>query len=104
MRDRLREHGVDVVLVDAGVIGEPLVEPDIGARRGRGRGRARTSVRCAAAGDRGAAVAAMARGAAAIVRRLHAEGRLDGILALGGTGGTSIVTPRCGRCRSASPS
>src|SRR3972149_6544512 len=31
-------------------------------------------------------------GAAAVVRRLHAEGRLDAIGALGGTGGTAIAT------------
>ena len=34
----------------------------------------------------------MGRGAAEIVRRLHAEGRLDAIGALGGTGGTAIAT------------
>jgi uncharacterized protein (UPF0261 family) len=33
----------------------------------------------------------MARGATAVVRRLHAEGRLDGILGIGGSGGSSIV-------------
>ena len=27
--DRLREHGVDVVLVDAGIVGEPLTTPDV---------------------------------------------------------------------------
>ena len=46
----------------------------------------------AAEGDRGAAVEAMARGAAAVVKRLHAEGRLDGVAALGGSGGSSIAT------------
>jgi uncharacterized protein (UPF0261 family) len=46
----------------------------------------------AAAGDRGAAVETMARGAAEIAKRLHAEGRLDGILALGGSGGSAIAT------------
>jgi uncharacterized protein (UPF0261 family) len=34
----------------------------------------------------------MGGGAAAVVRRLHAEGRLDAIGALGGTGGTAIAT------------
>ena len=29
LRDRIREHGVDVILVDAGIMGEPLVEPDV---------------------------------------------------------------------------
>ena len=46
----------------------------------------------AAAGDRGAATAAMGRGAAALLTRLHAEGRLHGVLGIGGSGGTSIVT------------
>jgi uncharacterized protein (UPF0261 family) len=78
LRDRLREHGVDVLLVDAGV-NEPLVEPDIALER-------------AEYGDRGAAVEAMAERAEEAVRRLHGEGRLDGILALGGSGGTAIAT------------
>jgi uncharacterized protein (UPF0261 family) len=81
LRDRLREHGVDVLLVDAGV-NEPLVEPDV----------PRHEVARVEYGDRGAAVEAMARGAEAVVRRLHEEGRLDGILALGGSGGTAIAT------------
>lgn len=34
----------------------------------------------------------MARGAAEVVRRLYARGRLHGVLALGGSGGTSIAT------------
>ena len=50
LADRLREHGVDVVLVDAGIVGEPLAAPDVtrdevargGRRRRRGaRGRGR---------------------------------------------------------------
>ena len=34
----------------------------------------------------------MAEGAASLIRRLHREGRLDGILGLGGSGGTALVT------------
>ncbi|HEY4702641.1 MAG TPA: Tm-1-like ATP-binding domain-containing protein, partial [Streptosporangiaceae bacterium] len=45
-----------------------------------------------AARDRGAAITAMAEGAEVVIRRLYEEGRLDGALALGGTGGTSIAT------------
>src|SRR5262249_52327201 len=48
--------------------------------------------RLAEAGDRGAAVDAMARGAAALVARLHGEGRLDAIVGLGGSGGSAIAT------------
>jgi uncharacterized protein (UPF0261 family) len=90
LRDRLREHGVDVVLVDAGV-NEPRIEPDI-SRVEVARAAGGDVAKLAAAGDRGAAVTAMAEGAEAVVLRLHAEGRLDGILALGGSGGSSIAT------------
>jgi uncharacterized protein (UPF0261 family) len=34
----------------------------------------------------------MAEGAAELLKRLHAEGRLDGVLGLGGSGGSSLVT------------
>ncbi len=91
LRSRLREQGVDVVLVDAGVMGEPLAEPDIG-REEVGRAAGAEVTELAATGDRGAAVETMARGAAEIVKRLRAEGRLDGILGLGGSGGSAIAT------------
>jgi uncharacterized protein (UPF0261 family) len=79
---RLLEHGVDVLLVDAGV-NEPSIVPDI----------PRTELASGVEfGDRGAAVTAMAEGAERVVLQLHAEGRLDGILALGGSGGSSIAT------------
>ena len=42
--------------------------------------------------DRGDALAAMTAGATSILRRLHAEGRVDGVIALGGTGGTSVAS------------
>jgi uncharacterized protein (UPF0261 family) len=45
-----------------------------------------------AANDRGTAIAAMAAGLGAVVRRLHAEGRLDAILGLGGGGGSALLS------------
>jgi uncharacterized protein (UPF0261 family) len=89
LRDRLREQGVDVMVVDAGVF-EPLAAADVpqeevAAAAGADVGALRE------AGDRGAAVDTMARGAAEVVRRLHEEGRLDGILAVGGSGNSSIA-------------
>jgi uncharacterized protein (UPF0261 family) len=88
--DRVREHGVEVLLVDAGILGEPHATPDIG----RDEVAAAAGVDVAslvAANDRGAAIDAMARGAAKLVLRLHAEGRLDGILGLGGSGNSTII-------------
>jgi uncharacterized protein (UPF0261 family) len=91
LRDRLVGHGVDVLLVDAGVKGEPLAEPDV-SRAEVARATGADIEELAGAGDRGAAVETMARGAAEVVKRLHGEDRLDGILALGGSGGTAIAT------------
>jgi uncharacterized protein (UPF0261 family) len=91
LRDRLLEHGADVILVDAGVQGEPAIEADI-TRQEVAQAAGADVGELAAAGDRGAAVETMARGAAAIVERLYEEGRLDGVVGMGGTGGTSLVT------------
>jgi uncharacterized protein (UPF0261 family) len=91
LRERLREHGVDVVVVDCGIMGEPSTEPDV--RREEVAAAIGADVHALAeAGDRGAAVAAMADGAAAVVTRLYGEGRLDGILALGGSGNSALAT------------
>jgi uncharacterized protein (UPF0261 family) len=91
VRERLRAHGVDTLLVDAGVLGEPQAKPDV-TREEVARAAGADVHALAAAGDRGAAVETMSRGAAEIVTRLHGEGRLDGLLALGGSGGTAVAT------------
>jgi uncharacterized protein (UPF0261 family) len=90
LRDRVREHGVDVLLVDVGVY-PPQIEPDI-SREEVARAGGEDSGALAEAGDRGAATAAMGRGAAALLQALHDEGRLQGVLGIGGSGGSSIVT------------
>ncbi len=91
MRDRIRARGVDVVLIDAGILGEPLTEPDVSHQEVAAAVGADVKA-LAAANDRGAAIEVMARGATEVVLRLHAEGRFDAIGALGGTGGTTIAT------------
>jgi len=92
LRERLRESGVDVLIIDAG-INEPIgLEADV-SREEVARAAGADAAALAAAGDRGAAVTAMAAGAEAIVRELYAARRFDGILALGGSGGSSIAAP-----------
>ena len=90
VRDRLLDLGVAVLLVDAGIDDPVGVQPDVARDAVAEAGGARIE-ELASAGDRGAAVEAMARGAAGVVRRLFDEGRFDGILALGGSGGSSIA-------------
>jgi uncharacterized protein (UPF0261 family) len=91
LRDRIRERGVEVLLIDAGILGEPLTEPDV--TRQEVAAAAGADVQALAdARDRSAALEAMSNGAAEIVLRLHAEDRFDAIGALGGTGGTVLAT------------
>jgi uncharacterized protein (UPF0261 family) len=91
LRDRVREHGCDVVLVDAGILGEPLVAPDV--TREEVAAAAGADVReLAAAGDRGAAVETMSRGAAAVLLRLQDDGRLDGVASVGGSGNAALAS------------
>ena len=90
-RDRLRARGHDVLMMDIGVLSDPPLAPDIGAEEvARAGGGDLASLR--AAGDRGGAVEVMLQGARSLVPRLFAEGRFDGVLGLGGGGGTSMVT------------
>jgi uncharacterized protein (UPF0261 family) len=91
VRDQIAAAGVTTTVVDAGVFDSPFLEPDV--RRDEGARVAGVDLQALAdAGDRGSAVESMSRGAEAVVRRLYDEGRLDGIIGLGGTGGTTLVT------------
>jgi uncharacterized protein (UPF0261 family) len=90
LRERLRGHGMEVLVVDAGTMGQSehaveISSDEVAAAAGVER------AALAAARDRGTAIAAMRDGAERIVLRLHDEGRLDGILAVGGSGGTSLA-------------
>jgi uncharacterized protein (UPF0261 family) len=90
VRDRLREMGVATLVVDAGT-GEPhAIDPDI-SREDLAKAAGTTSEQLGRGNDRGVAVESMATGAAVVVRRLFDEGRFGGMLALGGSGGSSIA-------------
>jgi len=89
--DRLRALGVEVVMIDCGILGPPPHPPDIDRAEVAAAAGADIE-QLAAAGDRGAAVQAMSRGAGVVLERLVAEGRIGGALAMGGTGGTSLAS------------
>ncbi|MBV9414175.1 MAG: Tm-1-like ATP-binding domain-containing protein, partial [Solirubrobacterales bacterium] len=88
---RLHLHGVNTLLVDAGTLEPPRTEPDIDRLEVAAAGGVDLDALIRAR-DRGEAVSAMARAAAALIRRLYDEGRCDGVLAAGGSGNTAIAT------------
>ena len=89
LRQRVRAEGCDVILVDTG-IREPLTNADV-SRAAVARAAGADIQELAARNDRGLAVGTMAQGAAQIALRLLEEGRLDGILSVGGSGNSSIA-------------
>lgn len=80
---------METLLVDAGVYGSDIA--DI-SHHAVADAAGVDVAELADADDRGAAVASMSAAAAILVERLYAEGRLDGIIGLGGSGGTTLVT------------
>lgn len=87
----IRARGHDALLIDVGSGGPPGVTPDI----------TRDEV-AAAAGidladlvsrhDRGECVTAMTQAAPVLLAKLASEGRIDGVIALGGGGGSAIAS------------
>lgn len=88
---RIRESGLDVLVVDCGVLGEPQgIAPDIGHESvARAAGTTLEAVR--AAGTRGAAVEVMARGLSGVLADLYRQGRCAGVIALGGAEGAVMA-------------
>ena len=91
VRDVLRRLKVAVKLVDTGSLGVPSVRPDV-KREALFAAAGTTLAAVAARGDRGAAVNLAAAGATELVRRAYAKGELAGVLAIGGSAGTTIGT------------
>jgi len=93
VRDLLREeHGLEVLVLDSGILGEPRdIAPEIGRAEvagAAGPGESLEAIR--AAGSRGAAVERMRRGVARITVDLYKDGRIGGVLCIGGAEGSVL--------------
>lgn len=91
IKECIEEHGLKTLCINTGVF-EPVVEPDI------------SSAKVAAAvgadinaivekRDRATATEVLAKGTEKLIPQLYAEGKFDGIISIGGSGGTSLATP-----------
>src|SRR2546421_2716721 len=89
--DRIRQRGHQVLVIDVGALGEPGLKPDI-TRREVAAAAGVDFDALVAKRDRGETVAAMSRGAPIVLSRLVAEKKIEGVISLGGGGGTAIGT------------
>jgi uncharacterized protein (UPF0261 family) len=91
IKERIEASGTSTCVVNTGSLGEPHFEPDVSADDVAAAGG--TSLQALQdGGDRGVAVAAMAEGAAKIIAELQSDGKVDGVISLGGSAGTTIGT------------
>jgi uncharacterized protein (UPF0261 family) len=91
VKEKIIEQGCHVIVVDAGILGKPLLEPDI-TREQVAQAAGLSIQNLASSGDENKAIEQMSKGATAIVHELYQSGKLDGILSLGGTMGTALAT------------
>jgi len=90
-RDVIEAQGVDVHVIDVGVLDDAEFKPDTTATEvAEAAGTTLDVLR--EESDRGEAMTAMGEGAAAVVTDLFESGELAGVLGLGGSGNTSIAT------------
>jgi uncharacterized protein (UPF0261 family) len=95
VKDALLAADVDVLVVDCGVLGEPYFAPDIASSEVAARAGVNLSDFSAGveggAGGRNTAITKMSEGLREVIGELCAQGRIDAVLGLGGTGGTDLL-------------
>ncbi len=91
--ERLRATGLPVATIDVGTMDPPTVAPDIDRNTvgsfhptdvGRGAALSRS--------DRGRAITAMGEALEVFLRREYDSGRVAGVIGIGGSGGTALIT------------
>lgn len=91
VRDLIKAHGFDVIMIDFGILGDPPFQPDFSNDDvARAAGSNIASQR--EAKDKTLSMRTMSEGLAKVVQKLYEDGRLGGILAMAGSGGTAIAT------------
>ena len=90
IRSSIEGQGATVAIMDVGVLGKPRFQPEfpndsVAAAAGT------TIAEIIALGDENLAMTKVAEGAVALTRRLYAEGRVQGMIALGGSMGTDLA-------------
>jgi uncharacterized protein (UPF0261 family) len=91
VRDEIAAWGMETILIDPGILGNPSVSADITRQQVAEAAGTRLDA-LLERGEKGVAIATQTEGVCRIVQDLYADGRLDGVISLGGGQGTSIGT------------
>ncbi|MFX1518271.1 MAG: Tm-1-like ATP-binding domain-containing protein, partial [Promethearchaeota archaeon] len=90
LKEQIMARGHEAVVIDVGVIGPILFEPDI-KREQIAKANNTTIEKITAYNNEAKAMNQMAIGATKIIKELNYRGDLDGVLAIGGTMGTDLA-------------
>jgi len=92
--ERIRAAGVAVLTVDVGTMGLPVIAADVDRSTVAGfhpsEGGRATAL---SESDRGQAIMAMSRALECYLRSEQQAGRVAGVIGIGGSGGTALITP-----------
>ncbi len=91
LKAEIEKRGCRTLVINVGVLGTPLFAPDVSAEIVAEAGGA-TLTDLIARHDRGEAMQIMNLGAAATVKQLYQDGKFDGIISMGGGGGTGMAS------------
>jgi uncharacterized protein (UPF0261 family) len=94
LAETIRGQGGRVLSMDVSVLGDPIQPTDISKHQVAEAG-GHSIAEAIDSGDENVAMQIMAKGGAVLAAQLHAEGRVDGVLVLGGTMGTDLALDVC---------
>lgn len=91
LKDEIEKRGCDTFVINFGVLGEPPFAPHVTAEEVAQAGGEQLS-RLVERADRGEALIVMTNGVAKVVSHYYEAGKFDGIISMGGGGGTALGT------------
>jgi uncharacterized protein (UPF0261 family) len=91
IKELIEKEGLNTLVIDFGVMGNPDFQPDITRDEVAHQGGSELTA-FTGGQHKDAAMKCMAAGLKTVVGKLFKDGKLDGIIGMGGSGGTSIAT------------
>lgn len=89
LKSVIESRGINTLVIDTGVLGEPTIAAGISRSQVAEAG-GDTIQSLVSSQNKGHAMSVMTKGAAVVAGKLHREGKIDGLIGLGGTAGTAI--------------
>lgn len=90
LKTEIEKRGCSTLVINVGVLGAPLFQPEVSAEEIAAAGGADLAG-LVTRHNRGQAMEVMNRGAAVVVKKLYQKGKFDGIISMGGGGGTGMA-------------